>query len=83
MADANRDLVEQLAHIEHERWSRWMRHLFTKGHRNADGSFTIDAESVSRWSRQVQAPYPELSEQEKESDRAEARKTLRALGLME
>lgn len=69
-------LIEVLADVEHERWSGWMRYLFTKGQMNGDGSFVIDADSVARWKRQAVTQYQDLSEQEKESDRAEVRKTL-------
>jgi len=35
---------------------------------NDDGSFTIPAEKVARWKRQMQTPYAELTEQEQQSD---------------
>ena len=74
-----RDILEELAALEHDRWSRWMRYLFTKGQEHPDGSFTIDADSVSRWKQQQALIYRELSEREKESDRQEARCTLQRL----
>lgn len=71
----NRDeLIELVAPLCHEQWSGWERYGFTKGEFNPDGSFIIDAESVKRWTRQMNTPYSELSEKEKESDRIEARK---------
>ena len=36
----------------------------------------IYSEEVKRWTRQMNTPYADLSEKEKESDRAEVRKTL-------
>lgn len=70
---------EQLAELEHERWSRWMQHLFSQSTVNADGSVTIPAWAVERWKRQIEASYAELSEAEKDSDRAEADRTLKLL----
>jgi hypothetical protein len=72
-------LIEELADLEHERWSHWMRYLFTKGTQNRDGSFTIDAPSVAHWRRQMATAYVDLSEREKESDRQEVRRTLQVL----
>jgi predicted aminopeptidase len=69
-------LLETLSELEHERWSHWMLYLFGKSAYNPDGSVTIPAELVERWTRQAATPYSALSETEKESDRKEARKTL-------
>jgi hypothetical protein len=71
--------VEALADASHAAWSGWMEHLFGKSTDNEDGSVTIPAEQVERWKRQVATPYAELSDEEKESDREEARKYVAAL----
>lgn len=76
----NNELLEQLADLEHERWSGWMRYMFSKGTKNPDGTWTMPAWAVGRWERQASTPYADLSEQEKESDRVEARKGLMAIG---
>lgn len=63
------DVVEALAALSHEQWAGWTRWM-------------IDAwssEAVARWERQIATPYAELSEQEKESDRVEARLVLALL----
>lgn len=77
-------LTEQLAHIEHERWSKWQRYMHSKAVKQADGSLLIPAELVDRWERQMTTPYDRLSEKEKESDREQVREYLpvikRALG---
>jgi hypothetical protein len=65
------DLREKLADAEHASWARWMAYLFSKCQRQADGSCTIPSEYVSHWQREVETPYAELSEREKESDRTE------------
>jgi hypothetical protein len=63
---------EKLAELAHEQWSGWMEYLFSKGTFNEDGTWTMPAWAVERWSRQMKTPYAELDEQEKDSDRSEA-----------
>lgn len=63
------DLREQLAAIEHERWSHWQRWMHQQGQLNPDGSLTLPAELVQRWERQSTTPYSALSDAEKQSDR--------------
>lgn len=70
------DLIETLASYEHDRWSRWQTHLHNQCIRNQDGTFTIPKEDVERWVKQIQTNYEELSEEEKEADRLEARRIL-------
>lgn len=62
-------LIEELAAIEHERWSHWQKYLHEKCKKNEDGSLTIPADLVSRWTKQANTDYFELSESEKNSDR--------------
>ncbi|MBY3323014.1 hypothetical protein HFO60_27270 [Rhizobium leguminosarum] len=69
-------LLEQLADIEHERWSHWQKYMHSKGVRQSDGSLLIPAELVEQWDRQIATPYAELSDVEKESDREQVRKYL-------
>lgn len=72
-------LREQLAAIEHERWSGWMHYMFNRTAFNDDGTWTMPAWAVERWTRQMNTPYAELTEKEKGSDRAEVDKTLTAI----
>lgn len=67
-------LIEELAEYAHDKaWSHWMKYLFENcGTLNQSGSFTIDAEKVERWTRQMNTPYSELPEDEKQSDRNQA-----------
>jgi len=67
------NIVEELAAIEHERWSHWQRYMHEKSTRQSDGSLVIAAELVERWERQMETPYSELSQEEKESDREQVR----------
>lgn len=75
--------IEALAALEHERWSGWMRYQFEKMTFHPDGSATLPAWAVERWLRQAATPYADLTEQEKESDRIEVRKTLELLATQQ
>lgn len=70
------ELLEALAAIEHERWSHWQRYVHSKCIQAADGSLTIPAELVERWTTQMNTSYSELSDDEKESDRDQVRRYL-------
>jgi len=73
---AEKDLLEALAALEHERWSHWQRYLHSKCVPGEDGSLTIPADLVARWTGQMSTPYAELSETERESDREQVRRSL-------
>ena len=73
------ELCEAIAAQCHESWSHWMRYLFSKGYDIHD-QFVLPSDVVERWQRQMDTPYTELSEQEKDSDRAEV---LRFLPIIE
>ncbi|HNV40347.1 MAG TPA: hypothetical protein PKK62_00010 [Ornithinibacter sp.] len=70
------DLLEELAAIEHERWSHWQRYLHEQCVPGPDGSLTIPAKQARRWSTQMNAPYNQLSDEERESDREQVRRYL-------
>jgi len=82
-------LVEALADYAHDAWSGWMRYLFSKClgvlDHGADACETVIPEwATKRWRRQMNTPYKDLPEEEKESDRVEARKILSIINkLME
>lgn len=63
---------EKLAELCHSQWSGWMQYLFDKGTFNEDGTWTMPVWAVTRWQRQMNAAYAELSDAEQENDRAEA-----------
>jgi hypothetical protein len=69
-------LADQLAAIEHERWSHWQRHLHSKGERQPDGSILLPAGLVARWEKQAATDFVDLSEREKESDREQVNRYL-------
>jgi len=73
-------MVEVFANFCHNQWANWMewmlpRVLDNPKHINSDYPETW----TERWRRQMRTPYSELSEDEKESDRKEARKILSIL----
>jgi hypothetical protein len=63
------DLHEKLSDIQHDIWSHWMQYMFTKAPINPDGTWTMPAWAVERWQRQMNTPFANLTEQEKQSDR--------------
>jgi hypothetical protein len=79
-------LIDTLASVEHERWAHWQRYLHSKCvPQRLTGDLLIPAELVKKWEKQIDTPYSELSELEKESDREQVRKYLplitKALGI--
>lgn len=70
------ELKEQLADYAHDAWCGWMQYLFKKSKKNNNGTVTIPKWAVDRWSRQANTLYDKLSEDEKESDRDEAKKMI-------
>lgn len=78
--------LEQLASIQHDIWSHWMRYLFSQITKNIhvdklnpDG-YIIPSDKVARWSRQMKTKYDELSDQEKQSDRDQVMKFIHLVG---
>ena len=72
--------VEKLASHCHFKWSGWMRYLFSKCEFDKYDSYVIPEWAVKRWSKQMETPYKDLSEKEKESDRDEARAIIKSQG---
>lgn len=80
------DLREALARYAHEAWSGWMVWMFEKceiyfvdpGENNVQ--INMPYTLYERWQRQITTHYADLSEQEKDSDRAEADRMLEIIG---
>lgn len=68
-------LIEKLADAEHASWSHWMKYLFSQC-ANVQGDMVIPKKTVEHWQRQMNTPYEQLTDREKESDREEVRKIL-------
>lgn len=65
-----KELYEQLAAIEHERWTNQLRSVLAKGDKDPrNGDLIIPAATVERWEQLVSTPYNQLSEEEKAKDR--------------
>ncbi len=69
MKDKNR-LLEALADWEHQTWAGWAQWMIDNW----------DEAHIQGWKRQIATPYAELPENEKESDRREARGVLNVIG---
>lgn len=74
---------DEVANFAHEQWSGWMQYLFSKGTLNEDGTWTMPAWAVERWTRQTITPYADLPEQEKETDRKEADKFIELVAKLQ
>ena len=68
--------IEDLAAIQHEIWTHWMKYLFEVSESNSDGSVNIPMDKVKRWKQQMLKEYKDLSPREKESDLEQARKVM-------
>jgi hypothetical protein len=69
-------LVEELAALEHERWAHWQKYVHDKGQRQPDGSILLPPDLVTRWERQINTQYADLTAKEKDSDREQVKKYL-------
>lgn len=77
---------EALAEYAHEAWAGWMKYLFSKcvtephqTHIEQEMVCILPAWAVERWQRQMNTPYVDLPDDEKESDRLEADRILEIL----
>lgn len=75
----NPRLIEELAALEHERWAHWQRYLHAQCDPSPDGGLTIPSHLVRQWTAQIETPYAELSEKEKDSDREQVYRYLPAI----
>lgn len=81
-SDIPHGMREAAADVQHQIWAHWMKYVFSICPQQEDGSVVIPAEKVERWKRQIDTPYQELSEKEKESDGHQADKVLSALNVI-
>ena len=70
------ELTRKLAAYAHEAWSGWMIYMFNKSKLNEDGTMTIPADLVERWTRQSGTKYDDLPTEEQISDVDEAHKMI-------
>ena len=60
--------LEAVAAVEHDQWAHWTAYMLDN----------LSRENIVRWSLQIETPYAELTEAEKESDREWAAKAVDA-----
>ena len=72
-------LLEKLAYVQHAIWSHWMQYMFTQGTFNEDGSWTMPAEKVNHWQRQMSTNYDSLTKKEQASDLDQAEKVIEVI----
>lgn len=66
-----RECGERLAALEHEQWAHWTKYMLDN----------LTPENIERWRRQIETPYEQLTEAEKDSDREWADKVFKTMGL--
>jgi len=71
---ADKGLVEELADLEHKRWSGWQTWCHKILRENCPSSALEKV--LDRWDKQIATDYKDLSEREKDMDRKEAMKSL-------
>lgn len=60
------DLRDRIAELEHKQWAHWTKYMLDN----------LNDENINRWRDQIETPYSELSEKEKDADRKWADITL-------
>ena len=78
------DLVETIADFIHDQWSHCMKYMFSQGGHTGEPrdrfyEWCVRNPTIKRWERQMNTPYSELSEKEKDSDREWAIKLLKLI----
>lgn len=75
----NKNLREELADVQHAIWAHWMQYMFSCGTFDEQGNWIMPWDKARRWQRQMDTPYAELTDKERESDRDQADKVLAVL----
>jgi hypothetical protein len=60
---------EKLAALEHDQWAHWTKYMLSN----------LTPENIARWKKQIDTPYADLSEKEKDSDREWAEKAIKLM----
>ena len=63
------EMIERLADLEHQQWAHWTKYMLDN----------LTPENIERWHGQIETPYADLTEKEKDSDREWAVKSLKAV----
>ena len=65
----DKKILEELSELEHKQWAHWTEYMLNN----------LTDEDIKRWKRQIETPYSELSEKEKDGDREWAEKVLKII----
>ena len=71
MADPDKETLEQLATIEHQRWANWQKYVHSKLVPYTYGNKVMECSDFEHWQKEIDTPYDELTEAQKQSDRDE------------
>lgn len=81
LLEGQEKIIEHFANLEHKRWSKWQKYFFSKCQTKPQSEvggmddryvyLALPKDLYDRWNRQIETPYSELSEQEKQSDKNE------------
>jgi len=58
--------IEKIAELEHKQWAHWTKYMLDN----------LTPDNIKRWRNQIDTPYSNLTELEKDSDRKWARKAI-------
>ena len=65
------ELFEKLAAVQHDIWAHWQGYVHNQ---KLSKALSITREDFDHWQHQIETPYAELSEKEKDSDREQVEK---------
>lgn len=72
--------IEKWAEFEHIRWAKWQNYLHSHLTWNNDiQAWVLPHEWKDRWQMQINTPYQNLTEKEKDSDREQVRPYIKSL----
>jgi len=67
----NPDIREILANVEHQQWAHWTKYMLDN----------LTEENITRWKKQIETDYSELTEKEKDSDRVWADRVMKTITI--
>lgn len=74
MAVTEDNVKERFAREIHNIWSHWTQYMFQVELVDIGDSYRLSNKTAERWQRQMDTPYSELTETEKDSDRKQVEK---------
>ena len=73
MGQSEEQIQESFAAFFHQQWADWMTYLFSETILE-DDLYAINENQVEKWTRQMNTPYSELPENEKDIGREQVEK---------